>query len=201
MSNGQETQNSETSETAAETTTTEETTTESLITKSEGETTETAATEFVPLTPTDITFPEGLEVSDDIRDEFLGVINNRELSAKDQAQALVALQEKAAQAASEANSGAWATQQKAWQDEVKADPELGGGNLQTTLSSIGSLVEQFGNDELLQVMAATGAGNNVHVIRFLSKIAAVVTEGRPATGTPSAQEGTAASRMYPTMKG
>src|SRR5687768_16706956 len=41
---------------------------------------EQAPAEFVPLTAADITFPEGVEISEPLRDEALAIVNNRELS-------------------------------------------------------------------------------------------------------------------------
>lgn len=155
---------------------------------------------FVPLSVEDISFPEGMEVADDIRSEFLELVNNQELSAKDRAQALIDLQAKAATAASEANSQAFVEQQKTWQEEVKNDPEVGGANFQNTLGTISRLVDEYGSKELLEVMAATGAGNNVHVIKFLHAVASKVVEGTPATGVPTSAESSRAERMFPSMK-
>lgn len=166
--------------------------------KAEGE--ETPA-EFVPLTSDDIEIPEGLEVNEAVRDEFLGVLNNRELDLKGQANALLALQAKVMGEASEAGSAAWNQQQTAWQDEVKADPEVGGAKLQGTLTSVGKLVEEFGSPELKQVFDLTGAGNSVHVVRFLNKLAGQLTERSvPQPGQPTSA-GSTAARLYPSMKG
>lgn len=159
-------------------------------------------TEFVPLTATDITFPEGLEVSDTRRDEALAIINNRELSPKDQLQALVNLQGEVAKEASETISKTWEDTQKAWQDEVKADPTIGGDKLPTTLAAVNKLVTEYGSNELVEAFALTGAGNNVHVIRFLNNVAGKLLEGTVVSATaPTNQGGDAASRMFPSMKG
>lgn len=158
--------------------------------------------EFVPLTAEDITFPEGLEVSDAMRDEALGIINNRELSPKEQLQGLIDLQGKLAKEASDTISETWATTQKEWQDEVKTDPTIGGDKLPATLAAVNKLVTEYGDDKLVEAFALTGAGNNVHVIKFLNTIAGKLLEGGavPAS-SPSNREGDAASRMFPSMKG
>jgi hypothetical protein len=157
--------------------------------------------EFVPLTATDITFPEGLEISDERRDEALSIINNRELSPKEQLQALVDLQGKLAKEASDTISETWATTQKEWQDAVKADPTIGGDKLPATLAAVNKLVGEYGSPELVEAFALTGAGNNVHVIKFLNSIAGKLLEGGavPAT-SPTNQEATAAERLFPSMK-
>ena len=151
-----------------------------------------------PLQPTDLTFPEGVEVDETLRDNFLSIVNDTELSPKDRAQALVDLQVKAAQAASEASSKAWEEMQTKWQDEVRADF---GDNLQPALGRIGRLIQEYGSDELNGVFGMTGAGNNIHMIKFLDNIASKLTEGGPVTGSPTNQEQSAASRLFPSMKG
>lgn len=154
-----------------------------------------------PLAVDDITFPEGMEVPDEIRDNFLEVLNDTEMTPKDRAQALVDLQTKVAEQASEAASQQFRDQQVQWQDEVKNDPEIGGANFQENLQRIQRLVDQYGNDEFAGVMAATGAGNNIHVVKFFNAIAGKLVEGGPISGTPANAEDSAASRMFPSMKG
>jgi hypothetical protein len=154
-----------------------------------------------PLTVEAITIPEGFEPAPELISEFVELMNNGELSAADRANALIALQTKALADASEANSKAWDDMQTEWQTAVKADPEIGGANLQPALANVSKLVNEYGSDELLSVMALTGAGNNVHVIKFLNKLAGKLTEGGAVQGAPVSGESSLASRMYPTMKG
>lgn len=163
---------------------------------------EDAPAEFIPLTAEDITLPEGLEVNETLRDEALALVNNRELSPKEQLQGLIDLQGRLAKEASEGISKTWEDTQKAWQDEVKADPTIGGDKLPATLASVNKLVTEYGDDKLIEAFALTGAGNNVHVIRFLNSIAGKLLEGSVVPATqPSNQAGDAASRLFPSMKG
>lgn len=175
---------------------------ESLLGKSEKEAeaeTEAATPEL--LTAEDLAFEEGFEVNEELLDEFLTTINDQELSPKDRAQRLIDLQQKATKMASEASSQTWADTQKSWRDEVKADAEVGGDKLQPALDRVGRLVTEYGSDELLNVFALTGAGNNVHVIKFLNKVAAKLTEGGPVSGGPATAPADAASKLFPSMKG
>lgn len=206
MANEQETQETQTTETATtdtslvneqaktEETKVEETTAEEKKTESAEE------TKFVPLTAEDLKFPEGMSVDDAARDDFLGILNNREMTPAQQAQALVDLQAKVATQASEAGSQAWTTLQETWVKDVKADPDIGGAKLEPALASIGKLIESHGSPELRAVMDLTGAGNNVHVIKFLSNIAKSLTEGGHVSGTPGSTEQSVADLLYPTMK-
>lgn len=159
------------------------------------------APEAAPLTAEDISIPEGLEIPEELRDEFLGVVNDTALDAKGRAQALIDLQAKAAQQASETASQMFADQQRQWQDEVRADSELGGPKFTETLNGIQRLVDQFGNDDFVQAMATTGAGNNIHVVRFFHQLAQRLNEGGPISGSPANTSQDAASRMFPSMKG
>lgn len=156
---------------------------------------------FIPLTAENLTFPEGFTVNEPLRDEFLALVNNQELSASDRANGLIGLQEKVLAAASEANSEAWNTMQSDWQKEVKADPEIGGAKFDATMTNIGKLVEEFGTPELRQAFDVTGAGNNPHVIRFLNTLAGKLTEGSTAAPGLPTNSGDAASRLFPSMKG
>lgn len=213
MNDGAETNNSETltneatteteTETSSDTTETEATTeaeaSGSLI---EGESEKEAeATAPEPLTTDDISFGEDAEVDPELQTELLEVFNNQELDSKSRAQALADLHMKAMKKAGEASAKAWSDMQTTWQDEVKADADVGGEKLQPALDRIGRLVKERGSPELLDALALTGAGNNVHVIKFLDSVAKDLTEGGPVSGGPKSDERSAAAKMFPSMKG
>lgn len=157
----------------------------------------------VPLTVDDLTIPEGYEVVEPLRDKFLEILNG-DLSPKDRASALLALHKDTIDAAQEAGSTAWNTTQDEWKAEAKADPDVGGAKLQPALANIAKLIDEYGTTELRGVFDLTGAGNNVHVIKFLSKMADQLTEGNHLTPRLPGGDLTAeqkAQRMYPSMKG
>ena len=182
----------------------------SLVTETTTETTAEATTEavaevevveVVPLTVEDIVLPEGFTPAPELQQEFVDVMNDADLSAKDRASALIALQAKALTAASEASSAAWTEMQDKWRTEVKADPAFAGEKLTTAVASVAKLISEYGTPELNGVFDLTGAGNNIHVIKFLSNIAGKMTEGSFTAGSPSGGESNAASLLYPSMKG
>ena len=175
----------------------------SLINEGEetGEKETVTAEEFVPLTQEDLVLPEGFTADPELQTEFLDVMNNQELSAKDRATALLNLQAKLMTKASEAGSLEWDNMQTQWKDEVKADPVIGGDKMRPALDSVSKLVTEYGSPELAGVFDITGAGNNVHVIKFLYTLSQKLTEGVPVQGLPSSANGDAASRLYPSMKG
>src|SRR5690606_12974860 len=157
--------------------------------------------EFVPLTVEDLVIPEGFEVVDEIRDKFLDVINDREMSANDRANALIELQAETIRQASERISEAWTQQRKAWVEEVKADPEIGGDKLEPTMGKISKLLNEFGDPNLReQVFDITGAGDHPLMIKFLAKVADALSEGTPVSGDAGGDKLSLAERMYPSMK-
>lgn len=156
--------------------------------------------EFTPLTVESISFEKGVEVNEGARDEFLGILNDRELSPAEQAQKLVDLQTRLAREASETSSTSWEGLQTQWRDEVQSDPEIGGQKLEGVLTGVAKVIDQYGSPELRQVMDLTGAGNNIHVIKFLNNVAKNLNEGGPVRGNPPSSTEDLASRLYPSMK-
>lgn len=178
--------------------TTTETQEESLIAENKTETTteSTTAEEFTPLTADDLTFPEGAEVDESIRDEFLQLSNEAKLS-KEAVNALVGLQTKIQQQAAEKLSEAWNTTQTQWRDEAKT---LMGEALDPALGKIRQLVDEYGTPNVMEVFNLTGAGNNPHIIQFLSKVAEkLVVEAGPVSGSSATQPQDRAKRIFPDM--
>jgi len=153
-----------------------------------------------PLTMESIKLPEGFTVDEEISNNFLEVMNDAKLTPGERAQKLIDLQAGLMAKAAEANYKAWSDMQTQWQDEVRADPEIGGEKLAPALGEISKLVDTYGSPELRQALDLTGAGNNPHVIKFLHKIAKDLGEGGPVLGAPSQSKDSLADRLYPSMK-
>ena len=163
---------------------------------------ETKPEEAKPLTVADIKLPEGFEADGSLQEKFVGILNDDKLSPADRANALVALQAEAAKAASEKASQQWDDFNKQQIAEVQQDPEVGGAKLEANLGAISKMLDEHGTPELRLVMDNSGAGNNLHMVKFLTKIAGLLSEGKPAVGAPSDGGGkTAAQVMFPSMKG
>lgn len=154
-----------------------------------------------PLTAESIKFADGFQVDEKVRDEFLTTLNDPKLSRAELAQKLVDLQTNFAKTQEEASTKLWEDQQQKWQDEVKADPEVGGDKMELALAGIAKVVQEYGTPELKQILDVTGAGNNVHVVKFMNKIAKALNEGGGhVTGNPPPEEKTTAQKLYPSMK-
>lgn len=149
-----------------------------------------------PLTAEALKFPEGFTADAEASGKFLEIANELGLSSE-AANKLVGLQADLMKQASEAGSKLWEDTQKQWQDQVRADPEIGGTKLEENLSHIAKLLTSHGNDEVRQAFDITGAGNHPAVIKFLSKIGKELGEGSPVSGRPSTAPQDAASILYP----
>ena len=149
----------------------------------------------------DLKFSEGFTVDTPIAEAFVDIVNKRGLS-REVVSDLVALQEKAVKASSEAGSQLWADTQEQWRKEVLADPSIGGDKWEATSNRIDQIIDKYGSPEVRAAHDLTGAGNNPHIVRMMAKIAAELTEAKfissGTTSTSPAQD--LASRLYPTMK-
>jgi hypothetical protein len=164
--------------------------------KAEETKTEETKTEEAPA-PLELKIPDGIEVDEAAMSSFKEVLVDPALSPNERGQKLVELffaQQEAAAKASETN---WTKIQEDWQNEVKADKDLGGSKLEGTLSTIAKAIDQYGSQEVREALDMTGAGNNPHVIRFIHKLASQLQEGRPVIpGGPPARSATPAERLY-----
>lgn len=71
---------------------------------------------------------------------------------------------------------AYDAQLNAWRSEVVNDKVMGGDNLKRTSENARRVVERFGNPEFITILNDTGYGDNPEVVRFLSKIGAIMSE-------------------------
>lgn len=89
-------------------------------------------------------------------------------------------------------------QSKGWIEAVKADKELGGGNLNATTKIASDAVRAFGGDELIQVLNATGLGNHPALVRAFYRAGKQLQEDSIAgtSGGPGGQKEDVWNRMY-----
>lgn len=72
-----------------------------------------------------------------------------------------------------------------WQDEIIADPKIGGANLQATMQAADKIVERFGSPKLREWFNKTGAGSNPELVRFVHGISQAMSEDSIAVGKPA----------------
>lgn len=150
-----------------------------------------------PFKAEEVKFPDGTQVDQAMVSSFVDVVNEFGLPRTAVAK-LLDLQQKAMLANSEAGSRDWAKMQETWTGEVMKDPEIGGQNWPQVQTKIGGLLDTFGSPELRQAFDLTGAGNNPHVVRFMSKVANILSEsGYISSNASGATEKSAAEILYP----
>lgn len=129
----------------------------------------------------DLKMPDGVELDAELAEALgpdfkeLGLTNG-------QAQKLVDRYIATQQKRMEDQGKVWSDRVNGWADEAKKDPEIGGTKWDATVSSAQRAIKQFGDDEFKQHLNLSGLGNHRSVIRFMSKVGAMISEDRPATG-------------------
>lgn len=153
------------------------------------------------LTAADLTVPDGFTLDEATSKSLVDIMNNSFLTPAARANELIKLQSNLAKAASEAGSARVREMVQGWRDETLADPEIGGDKIQSTLSNVNVVMRKFGSDDLRKVFDESGLGNNIHLVRFLSKIGAALGEGAPAASpAPGVGDNNVASLLFPSAK-
>ncbi|OAN56931.1 hypothetical protein [Sphingobium sp. TCM1] len=130
----------------------------------------------------DLTAPEGMAIDPALLEEATPIF--REIGLSNEAANKVlplaqSLMTKSHEAAVQSMIDAGAQQRKAWLDEAKADPEIGGGKWDATLHSAAKALDALGYPEGSPFRAAlteTGFGNHPEMIRAMAKVGAMVGE-------------------------
>lgn len=150
------------------------------------------------VTYADFTLPDGVQVDGEQLTEAKKMFAADGLS-QDRAQAYVDLYTEKLKEATEAPYKLWAETQRAWQDEVRADREIGGAKLAGNLSIAAKAIDRFGGDRLRQALNVSGAGNHPDVIRAFIRIGKAISEDSMVMGRGVAhQSRNRAERLYPT---
>lgn len=149
----------------------------------------------------DFTVPEGYEALDpEALAEFGEVAKEADLSQED-AQKFVDMYARKMRAAQEAQANAWADTLKSWREESTKDEEIGGPKFQESVGNAKKALDVFGNEKLKSILDQTGMGNNVELIRMLSKIGAAVSNDKMVFGKSSGDAPKSPENiLYPDMK-
>jgi hypothetical protein len=84
----------------------------------------------------------------------------------------------------DAQQAAFASTTKAWVDVVKADPELGGANFDTTIKDSKAAIDRFATPEFKKALSDTGFGNHPELVRVFAKIGkAMANDGLVRSGS------------------
>lgn len=93
--------------------------------------------------------------------------------------------------------------QDQWQDQIKSDKEFGGDKFEVNRDKANRLIERFGDAELQNYLASSGAGNNPAIFRFVARLAAAISEDSPVIPSVAAgqQQQNVLATLYPEKKG
>lgn len=130
----------------------------------------------------EIKVPEGTKVDDAQMNAFKEVLADANLSPTERGQKLADMHLAAITQATEAPVKLWMDTQQKWQDQVKADPELGGANLPQTQATIARALDALvpdpvENKALREAFIFTGAGNHPAICKLMYRAGKMLSEG------------------------
>lgn len=82
------------------------------------------------------------------------------------------------------NRTAQEVQAEEWAELSKADKEFGGAKFNENIAVAKRALQQFGSQELVQMLDNGGMGNHPEVIRFLVKVGNAISEDKFVGGSP-----------------
>ena len=129
-----------------------------------------------PLTADDFEMPEGVEVDEAMMTEFLEIANNKELSVKEQNQALVGLYAKKQQDALDAQYQSWDDQRNDWKADAKKDKEIGGKAFDENLAHAQKALAHFGSKELKEFGEQYGFVDHPEYLKMMVRVGKTLTE-------------------------
>ena len=128
------------------------------------------------LTADDFEFAEGVEVDEGMMNEFLEVANNKEMTPKEQNQALVNLYAEKQQSAMDAQYQAWDDTRNAWKTEAKSDKEIGGAAFEENLAHAQKALAHFGSKELKEFGEQYGWADHPEYLRMMVRVGKTLSE-------------------------
>jgi hypothetical protein len=161
------------------------------------ETTESTETSAEVIEYQDFTMPEGIELDSEVLDEFKPFAQELKLD-QDGAQKLVDMGSKLATKIHQAGIDNWQRQISDWADNARADKEIGGKDFDANLGVAKAAIDQFGTQELRDILDKSGLGNHPEVLRFAHRIGKAIGSDTFVAGQHKAARSTE-QVLYPTM--
>jgi hypothetical protein len=146
--------------------------------------------------------PEGVKADESLMKEFGTLAKGLGMKSAD-AQKIVDIYATRVEAQAKAADEAFAKQQGAWKDEVKADKEIGGQNFDQTRVEVGRFFNAFDKDgSVRKAISQLGLGNHPAIVRLAVRAAKLLREdGVVAAGGPGGErsEEDKLRSKYPSM--
>lgn len=146
----------------------------------------------------DLKTPDGVALDEAALAEFEPIAKELKLT-NEQAQKLADIHTKRMQETERANAEQWKQTTANWVNDIKADKEIGGQNLDTSVRHAQAALAKFGTPELKAQMDATGMGNHPELVRVFARIGKAMAEDNFIQSGKDGVVGDPAKRMFPTM--
>ncbi len=151
-----------------------------------------------PIASESVTLPKGMTLDDGAMSEATALFQRARLDQAT-AQKFVDLAMSREQAAQQRGAQAFNDLQNKWAGEVKADPEIGGVRLESSLAAAARAIDGVAVPGLREALHVTGAGNHPAIVKAFVRLGQMMAEdrflGAQDTGTPGAPL-TLAERLY-----
>lgn len=147
--------------------------------------------------------PEGYEISDEQSTDILEAVNSAKGDPAKIVQNMLALYGKTMTSETEAAAQSAKEIRERMQNEIRTDPTYGGPKLEKSLADATEVAKRFGGNEFLELLRVTGAGNSIHMLKFLQEVRKAVPQEAtpPGGGKPAVQPKSFAERVYTTTQG
>lgn len=146
----------------------------------------------------DLKLPDGMTLDEAAYSEFEPLAKELKLN-NEQAQKLADIYSKRMQETARAQSEQWKNTTAKWADDVRADKEIGGQNLDTSVRHAQAALAKFGTPELKAQMEATGMGNHPELVRVFARIGKAMAEDNFIQSGKDGVVADPAKRMFPSM--
>lgn len=146
----------------------------------------------------DLKTPDGVALDEAALAEFEPIAKELKLT-NEQAQKLADIHTKRMQETERANAEQWKQTTANWVNDIKADKEIGGANMDASVRHAQTALAKFGTPELKAQMDATGMGNHPELVRVFARIGKAMAEDNFIQSGKDGVVGDPAKRMFPTM--
>ena len=162
----------------------------------DGENTD-SSNDDVPDEYADFTLPEGVTLDSELLAEVGPVFKDLGLT-QDQAQKLIDLQSKKAEADVQKQMTDFNQMIDGWKDQSENDKEFGGEKFDESVAVAREAIDKFGTPELKTLLSEHGVGNHPEVIRFMVKVGRL-TQEKPIDGgiNPASVTTDRVDQLYP----
>ena len=143
-------------------------------------------------------FPDVEDWDDDRLNGFLDIVNKAE-DRGSLAKSLMDFYAETSEAMATDLSEQFQATIQTWQQEVMDHKDLGGANLQQTMSTVRNFINTYSSApaEAMEMFRHTGISNNIHFVQLLKAAAdATPGEARPVEGAPASPGKSMADRIF-----